>query len=159
MAREQRGGLLVRLRAAPGATGGLWFVPAEIAVGVASLSAVTRVPGVRPPASGMALASGSVVTTLELPGPPSDASLDDEPSVDEWAMPGPDRAVVCDVGGELVALTGGDVVATGIFEAWSDGVLWHGRAVPALDVRALYARAEAAIWTERAAVAARGGST
>ena len=30
------------------------------------------------------------------------------------------------------------------------GVLWRGEPVPTLDVRALYARAETAIWAERA---------
>ena len=35
------------------------------------------------------------------------------------------------------------------------GVLWRGEPVPTLDVRALYARAETAIWADRAAASRR----
>jgi hypothetical protein len=51
-----------------------------------------------------------------------------------------------------VALTGGTVLATGLFDAseTEDGVIWRGELVQTLDVRALYVEAEKAIWAERA---------
>jgi hypothetical protein len=43
------------------------------------------------------------------------------------------------------------VLATGLFDAADDGgVIWRGAPVPAIDVAALYAQAEAAAWAERA---------
>jgi hypothetical protein len=67
-------------------------------------------------------------------------------------VPGSDRAVLCVIGSVRVALIGGTVVATGTFDTLADGagVLWRGEPVPTLDVRALYARAETAIWADRA---------
>ena len=60
--------------------------------------------------------------------------------------------MLCVLGSVRVALTGGIVVATGVFDPLDGGggVLWRGEPVPTLDVRALYARAETAIWAERA---------
>ena len=57
----------------------------------------------------------------------------------------------CQLGGIEVALTGATVVATGVFDRAPDdeGVLWRSEVVPILDVRALYAEAEAATWTHR----------
>ena len=61
-------------------------------------------------------------------------------------MPGADRAVLCTLGAIEVALTGASVVTTGVFEGApeGEGVLWRSEVVPVLDVRALYAQAEAA---------------
>ncbi len=42
------------------------FVPAEVALRLTTLGAMTEVPGARPPARGIALADGEVVTVLEL---------------------------------------------------------------------------------------------
>ena len=180
----QRGGVLVRAPGSPAAEARLWFVPAEQVVEVVSLGAVTRAPGLRPPAVGLALARGVVVTVLDVGGAALLAETatgeDDEPAPDsaapstplrsafgdryrageDWPMPGSDRAVLCDVGGEAVAISGGSVIATGAFDAAlrGDGVLWRGRRVPRLDVRALYARAEAAIWAARAAARPRAGA-
>ena len=77
---------------------------------------------------------------------------------EDWPLPGSDRAVLCDVGGLSVAVTGGSILATGLFEASpdGDGILWRGEHVPLLDVRDLYAHAEAAIWAARAVSRPRG---
>ena len=67
--------------------------------------------------------------------------------------------------GEKVALIGGRVLSTGVFEqsTGDDGVIHRGELVRTLDVRALYAQAETAIWAPRpgtpAAARESGGST
>ena len=132
----------------------LAFIPASVATRLTALTCLIEVPGVKPPARGLALADGEVLTVLELckvrAPSPTTAYL---PGAD-WPVPGSDRAVLCVLGSIRVALTGGTVVATGMFDATDDGsgVLWRGECVPTLDVRALYARAETAIWADRAAV-------
>ena len=65
------------------------------------------------------------------------------------------------IGGQPVALTGGTVVATGMFDtdADGDGIVWRGERVVALDVRALYAHAEAGIWAARAVARKKETST
>jgi len=146
----ERGGLLVRYGEDESRTTA--FIPAEVARGLVALSAVTPVPGVRPPARGIALAHGELLTVLEL-GP---AALEIAPRSrraegEDKPLPGSDRAVLCVLGGLPVALIGGTVIASGIFEATEEGVRFAGEAVPTLDVRALYAQAESAIWRERAA--------
>jgi hypothetical protein len=162
-----RGGVLVRARRQAGER--LVFVPAAVAREVTALSALTRVPGLEPPALGVALAAGRVVTVLDV-GAGAEARADEveapaacapspSPSHDEWPMPGCDRAVLCDLAGDVVALSGGEIVATGLFEAApsGDGIHWRGADVAPLDVGALYAQAESAIWAARAA-RPRGGS-
>jgi hypothetical protein len=162
---EQLGGALVRTR---GRDPRLHFVPANVVERIALLSAVTPVPGVRPPAVGIALADGEVVTVLELSFEvsldPTGVAAVSEPRAapppakgpayrpgSDWPVPGADRALICEVGGQRVAITGGTLVATGVFDAdpGSDGIVWRGEIVPALDVRALWGLAEAAIWAAR----------
>jgi hypothetical protein len=146
-----KGGVLLEVRDADGKAQ-LRFLPAEIAVRVAALGAVRRVPGLRLPALGIALADGEVVTVFEI-GSSAAAAPTYRPGED-WSVPGCDRAVLCNVGGQRLALTGGSIVATGVFESAEGGaVVWRGAEVPVLDVRALYRAAEAAIWEDRA----RGG--
>jgi len=183
-AHPQRGGVLLRALGAPphvdastgskspagastGAPGGAWwFVPAEVVVEVTALGVVTRAPGLIPPVTGIALARGAVVTVIDIgaisadrPAPPRDSEAPARRpgyrSGDDWPLPGSERAVLCNLGSELVALSGGRVVATGTFDATEGGVMWQGELVPTLDVRALYAHAEQAIWTARAAARAR----
>lgn len=157
-ARRPRGGVLLRY-CEDGAQTALAFIPANVAAKLTALSALTEVPGTRPPAKGIALAEGEVVTVLELGKPPPSGVV---PSAfrpgDDWPVPGADRAVLCVLGGQRVALTGGVVLATGLFDMSEaeDGVLWCGELVRTLDVRALYAQAETAIWAERA-VSSRPG--
>jgi hypothetical protein len=151
--------VLLRLRDDPGGPAGtsLGFVPADVARRLAALSSLTPVPGVKPPAFGIALADGAVVTVLHIgdaaPGGPGGAGARPAYTPDEdWLVPGADRAVLCRLGAFDVALTGATVLATGVFDAAPDegGVLWRGEVVPVIDVRALYAQAEAATWAERA---------
>lgn len=147
---RQRGGVLFRTSGAR-----TLFIPIDVALEVAALSAVTEIAGMCAPAIGIALAEGRVVTVLAVgdAGERGAAPAERYRSGQDWPVPGSDRAVLCDLGGEVVALTGGEVLATGFFDAEEagDGVVWRGEHVPRLDVRALYARAEAAIWAARAA--------
>jgi hypothetical protein len=135
----------------------LVFIPASVASRLTALTCVIDVPGAKPPARGLALADGEVITVLEIGkrsvaiANASEALPTYRPGAD-WPVPGSDRAVLCVVGSVRVALTGGTVVATGVFDPLDGGggVLWRGEPVPTLDVRALYARAETAIWADRA---------
>jgi hypothetical protein len=165
-AHPQRGGVLLRALGAPPQVEASWFVPADVVVEVTALGVVTRAPGLMPPVSGIALTRGAVATVLDIssiPGGPPPPDRDSEAparrpryrSGDDWPLPGSERAVLCNLAGELVALSGGRVVATGTFDATEGGVMWQGSVVPTLDVRALYAHAEQAIWTARAAARTR----
>jgi len=130
----------------------LVFISASVATRLTPLTCVIDVPGAKPPARGLALADGEVITVLELGK--RDAASAKAPFLSnaDWPVPGSDRAVLCVLGSVRVALTGATVVATGIFDPidGGGGVLWHGEPVPTLDVRALYASAETAIWADRA---------
>lgn len=151
---RERGGVLLRFADAADAPM-LGFIPADAATRVAALSSLVPVPGAPPAVAGIALADGAVVTVLRV----GDAgAVDGEacPSAsieDAWPIPGARRAILCRVGAHDVALTGGTVVATGVFDAApaGEGIVWCGQMVPPLDVRALYAQAEAATWALRAA--------
>jgi hypothetical protein len=146
---RERGGVLVRF--AEGDDGPvLGFIPESVAVRLAALGSLVPVPGAAPPVLGIALADGAVVTVLRL-GDADPETVSHHPE-DEWPVPGARRAIVCKAFGIDVALTGGVVVATGLFDAapGGDGIVWRGQMVPALDVCALYAQAEALTWTERA---------
>ena len=131
----------------------LAFIPASVASRLTALTCAIDVPGARPPARGLALADGEVITVLEL-GKRGAAVTVAPPYLPgaDWPVPGSDRAVLCVLGSVRVALTGATVVATGVFDPLEGGggILWRGEPVPTLDVRALYARAETAIWAERA---------
>lgn len=131
----------------------LVFIPASVASRLTALTCVIDVPGAKAPVRGLALADGEVITVLELGKRPvpSAAAPPYLPGAD-WPVPGSDRAVLCVLGSVRVALTGGTVVATGVFDPieGGGGVLWRDEPVPTLDVRALYARAETAIWADRA---------
>ena len=175
-AHPQRGGVLLRAQRAPAHVEASFFVPAELVVEVTTLGTVTGAPGLIPPVAGIALARGAVATVLDIgsareeeaPSPPHATSATSATSAahprrsyragDDWPLPGSDSAVLCNLGGELVALAGGRVVATGTFDAAEGGVLWRDALVPTLDVRALYARAEQAIWTARAAARTRAAA-
>ncbi len=146
-----RGGLVVRYGVRPDADE-LGFIPIEIVKRVTELTGLRPVPGAGASVAGLALADGAVVTVLRLGRAPVVVDGSREPM-----DPGADRAVLCALGTFDVALVGGVVVATGLFETASDGgpdgqgVLLHGEVVPPLDVRALYAEAHAAIPAARAA--------
>jgi hypothetical protein len=122
MTGETIGGLLLI------AEGGLQFVPATVALRVAPPPRVTPVPGSPPELLGVALYEGTVVPVLAI---------------------GSARAqmVVCQHGGELLGLVGGEVVRTGSFVRSGTGdplsVDHEGQTVPAIEVGALYARVQA----------------
>ena len=150
MEAHERGGVLLRF-ADETNEAALGFVPASEAARLAALSTIVAVPGLRLPALGIALADGAVVTVLCL-GAGAAPTPRYEPD-EAWPVPGAGRAVVCRLDGLEVALTGGTVLATGVFDAapGGGGVLWRGEVAPVLDVRALYAQAETAVWADRAA--------
>jgi hypothetical protein len=143
---DERAGVLLRYTDG-GGRAALGFVPAAVASRLAALASLTPVPGVPPPAVGIALADGVVVTVLAVGRSPAPPAYEPD---DGWPVPGADRALLCRVGGLDLALTGGVVLATGVFDAApGGGVVWRGAPVPALDVAALYAQAEAAVWADR----------
>lgn len=145
--RSERGGVLLNHGDADGERR-LAFIPAEVALRLSTLSALTEVPGTKPPAIGIALADGALVTVLGVgdAGPPSNRQGD-------WPLPGAKQAVICRLGGVEIAVVGGTVIATGLFEGAPNGVRYRGELATTLDVRALYAEAEAALWSTRAAYA------
>lgn len=129
------------------------FLDAAVARRIVELSCPVHLVTTRP-AVGVALAEGRVVTVLVV----ADDHDDDRsptggvgPYPPRVRLPGSDRAVLCDLGVEQVALFGGWVVTTGVFDAdGPNAVRWQDASVPVLDVSSLYARAEAAIWSARA---------
>jgi hypothetical protein len=148
MERGERGGVLLRVGREDGCDLHA-FVPAEVARRLCDLSSITPVPGARPPVVGIALAEGAVVTVLRVASPDPEAARRTYAPGEDWIVPGADRAVLCTLGAIEVALTGASVVATGVFEGApeGEGVLWRSEVVPVLDVRSLYAQAEAAALT------------
>lgn len=94
--------------------GGAFFVSADVAVEVAERPAVTRVPG---SGLGVALISGRVVAVVTA-GEHSEHTL------------------LCDVGGDGVALDGVRVHQVGTFPATAEGVSWAGQHLRELDVGA-----------------------
>jgi hypothetical protein len=166
-----RGGVLIRIDDVSSAGvfeqstagGRLAFIPADVALRVAVLSAMTPVIGLKAPGLGLALADSEVVTVLSLLEGPgarrAAAPATQRPRYDpgaEWPVPGARHAIICHVAGTSVALVGGTIVATGLFGTSERGeVLWRGEPVAALDVSALYAQAEAAIWAARAVAGVR----
>jgi len=120
MSAGKRGGVVLRV------DGALHFVPASTAVRVAPPPRVTPVPGAPPELLGIALHDGTIVPVLVV---------------------GPARAamVVCQCAGELVGVVGGDVVATGSFDAVSGEpgtVEYEGRPAATLDIGSIYARVQ-----------------
>ena len=75
-----RGGVLLRFGKAL-----LGFIPAGVALRLTALSSIANVPGLAPPAIGIALVEGVVVTVLTLQ--PSDA-VERASSVDHEVLPG-----------------------------------------------------------------------
>lgn len=128
----------------------LVFLPVDVVREVTSLTHETRVPGALPPVTGVALAKGEVVTVLRLGAAEGAPAARWRPGED-WPVPGGDRALLCEVRGERLAVTGGRVVATGLFDVVDEddprpAVRYRDRVVRELNVGALYAQVEAAIW-------------
>jgi hypothetical protein len=118
--RARHAGVLLRV------DGVLRFVPASIALRVASHPRVTPVPGAPADLLGIALHDGMVVPVVAI---------------------GTARRemVVCQYGGDLLGLVGGEVVRTGSFDAFfglEDVVEHEGQPAHGLDVAAVYARVQ-----------------
>lgn len=109
---------------------GLSFIPAEAAVRIVPRPEITRVPGVE---IGMALIGGRVVAVIELGKRKGELLL-------------------CDVGGETIALSGLQVRSAGFFDV-ADGeagaVVVDGQRVAWLNVASELSRAERTMWSRR----------
>jgi hypothetical protein len=102
----------------------LYFVPSSLARKVVYRTAVSRVPGTP---IGMALLGGQVVSVIELDRPRAELLL-------------------CEPGGEPVALAGVEAVAAGWFEGDAGSVQFEGQTVPELDVVGELRRVEQQLW-------------
>jgi len=132
----RRGGVLVKISVRTGSR--FVLVPAEIVRSVVVLPQITPVEGLRPPAVGIALASGEVVTVLCL----------DEEGLSPHACNERTAAVMCDIGGEPVAIIGRALESSGLFEQTGEDVVRVNDEDEAciLDVAALRRAAEEEIW-------------
>lgn len=92
----------------------LHFLPATVATRLVRRPVVTNVPG---SALGMTLVDGHVIPVVDVTPAASDLLL-------------------CDVEGDVVALSGVEVVDAGAFDADGDGVEHDGRRVTRFDVLA-----------------------
>jgi hypothetical protein len=118
--RKKTGGVVVRT------DGVLRFLPATVAIRVASLPRVTPVPGAPPELVGVAMHEGAIVPVVAI------GSLRGE-------------MIVCQHAAELIGLVGAEVVCTGSFEVAAhgeDAVVLKGERVEPLDVAAIYARVQ-----------------
>jgi purine-binding chemotaxis protein CheW len=95
------------------------FIPATVALKVARLPAVTRVPGAPPELLGIALHEGAVVPIIALGAAKS-------------AM------IVCSFAGEKVGLVGGEVVETGLCDVTGTKVV---------DLAPTFAKIQAGGWS------------
>ena len=123
----KRGGVLVRL------DGALHFVPASVAVGIASAPKVARVPGSPEALLGAALHDGDVIPVITI-GSANESML------------------VCSYLGEKVGLMGARIEATGVYEPDPeavDAVRYRGESARTLDLAAIYARVQGDGWAGR----------
>jgi len=119
---DHRGGIVLE-------TGGAYrFLPAGVAGTVVPTAPVVPVPGLAAPAVGLVLTEDRVATVLQVGSLASD------------------HMIICEIHGGSVALAGARVVATGVFPASEEGVIWDGVSADELDVLALTLEVEAAIW-------------
>jgi hypothetical protein len=122
---ERVGGIVVRRGDALG------FVPAEVARRVVQRPVVSRVPGTD---IGLALIAGRVIAVVAVAPERSTAP----------------ELVVCDIGTDLVALSGLEVVEAGTYDREGDVVVLHGQPVPLFDVAAEVLRVESELVAARA---------
>jgi hypothetical protein len=104
-----------------------YFVPASIALRVASPPRITPIPGASPELLGVALCDGVIVPVIAI---------------------GPERRemIVCQHAGELVGLVGGKIVHTGTFDVVPgrlDTIEYEGRRAESIDLAAIYGKAQA----------------
>lgn len=110
-----------------GLDGERYFVPAEVAQSIVQRPVVTRVPGSE---IGMALIGGRVVTVIDV-GPRRDELL------------------LCEVGGEPLALSGLSVLGSGFYPVEDGMVRVDDELVPIFDVKGALVKAELEIWSAR----------
>jgi hypothetical protein len=101
------------------------FISAEFVQRIVRPVAISAVPGTR---LGLTFFQGRVISVLALGN-------------------AQDELLVCDVQGELVALSGLRVLASGFFEAAADGVRMDSEVVPAFDVASEVAGWEQRFWS------------
>jgi hypothetical protein len=115
------GGVVLRVE------GALRFVPAATAVRIApapEAAVLTRVPGAPADLIGIALNEGVILPVVAIGRARREM-------------------LVCQHGGDLVGLVGGEVVQTGVFDAAGDGaggVTCQGEIARVLDVASVYAQ-------------------
>jgi hypothetical protein len=126
---EQVGGLIVRRG------GRLHFIPSSVARRVVARPAVSRVPGTE---LGLSLIQGRVMAVLAL----------GRPGVTETSTHA--ELVVCDLTTDCVAVSGLEVVASGLYPSAVQGVTVEGRLVPELDIAREVQRFEADLLLRRA---------
>ena len=102
------------------------FIPAEFVQRILRRVAISAVPGTP---LGLTFYQGRVISVLAL------GSHRDE-------------LLVCDVQGELVALSGLRVLASGFFEAAAEGVRVDAQVVPAFDIVSEVASWEQRFWSD-----------
>jgi len=121
-----RGGLVIETSWGP------QFLSAGTARSVAPWTAPLPVPGLAPPAQGVAVIEDKVATVLKV-------GRDDR------------EMILCETDAGWVALAGARVIACGSFPEANGGasVVWEGREVQPLDVDALLVEAERAMWRVR----------
>ncbi len=119
---------------------GLWFVPAEHAIAALDDPRLSAVPGTQlqmlwfegrvvPAVSWTALRGADAVTApTERRAAPSRRA---------------EATLVCEAGGQSLALVGVLAVASGFFEECPEGVRFGGESVPRADLAALYREAQA----------------
>jgi hypothetical protein len=123
----KRGGVLLRL------DGGLFFVPASVALTLAAPPQIARVPGAPAGLLGIALQDGDIVPVIAV-GPARGAM------------------VVCTYLGEKIGLLGAEIVGTGVFEVdaeAADAVRFGGERARSLDLASIYARVQGEGWAGR----------
>jgi chemotaxis signal transduction protein len=106
-----------------------WFLPAKVAMRVARVASVTKVPGAPPELVGIAHVEGEILPIL---APRAKA-------------PSPARAVVCDHMGEHVGVAVDEILHAGLVDAdpdLADAVRFEDRSVRTLDLAALCARVQ-----------------
>jgi hypothetical protein len=120
-----RGGIVLRV------DGALVFVPASIALKVASIPTVARIAGAPPELLGIGLQEGEIIPVISI-------------------GPARETMVVCTYAGEPFGVVGGEVLESGLLPSSGEGdVLHHGEIARALDLGSIWARVRAAGWTAR----------
>jgi hypothetical protein len=111
--------------------GKLAFLSAEVVGQVAPLPQITRIPGAPDELLGIALHSDELVPVIAI-GSAREAMI------------------ICNHAGEHVALVGGTIVGTGVFETTEASVVtFAGEQAEVFDVGAVYARVQTGRWRGR----------